>query len=67
MGGPPVANSGNSIQTQRHIRGYFGCLKLGGGLSLKVTLFFGTYREALGSRRDVKHLKDDTLIIIYLY
>ena len=65
MGGPPMANSGNSIQTQRHIGGYFGCLKLGGGLNLKVTLWH--LPSSFRSRRDVKHLKDDTLIIIYFY
>ena len=49
MGGPTMANSGKSIQTLRHIRGYFECLKLEGGLNLKVPdkLIFGTYREAL--------------------
>tara|TARA_R110000803_G_C11923587_1_gene314631 strand:- start:587 stop:715 length:129 start_codon:yes stop_codon:yes gene_type:complete len=31
------------------------------GYSLALTV------KLLGSRRDVKHLKDDTLIIIYLY
>ena len=59
MGGPPMANSGNSIQTQRHIRGYFGCLKLGGGLNLKLTLLALTVK--LWEVEEIfKHLKDDS-------
>ena len=44
-----MANSGKSIQTQRHIRGIFWMSEIKGGLNLKVPdkLIFGTYREAL--------------------